>query len=364
MRFLALCGSLAILSGCALLEPEQPLAKDHYLKLKSSAPGMAGGETSLYVRQIPAAANSPIPKADRAVLFVHGGVIAGATVFDLRPEYSWMRHFADAGYDTFAVEFTGYGRSTRPAAMNDPCNTAEAAQKQFIPVLIPAPCRHSIDQPIVTLDSEWEEMDAVIEYIRKVRGVDKVAIVAWSRGGPRTSGYVLRHAAKVSRVFVLAPDYNRTWSADKPRTIAPMTVQNEKGFHDMWNTGCEGHVDSGVRKIVWNERASVDPLSNAWGGIARHLPPLWYGINQELAKGVKVPFAVAVGPHDKVVQPATVKAFYEDLGSADKVFVDLACTSHFAMWEKNRDLLFNASLEWIRDGRIQGVSRGEMKLGY
>src|SRR5688500_9817792 len=98
---------LAALSGCAA-------HTDHYVRLKSSAPAMLGAETSVYVREIPAAASSSIPKGDRAVLFVHGGSYAGSTVFDLpHSDYSWMRYFANAGYDTFAIEFTGYGRSMR-----------------------------------------------------------------------------------------------------------------------------------------------------------------------------------------------------------------------------------------------------------
>jgi len=45
-----------------------------------------------------------------------------------------------------------------------------------------------------------------------------------------------------------------------------------------------------------------------------------------------------------------MRQLYEDLGSTDKVFIDLACSSHNAMWETNHLLLFQASLEWLRDG--------------
>jgi len=34
------------------------------------------------------------------------------------------------------------------------------------------------------------------------------------------------------------------------------------------------------------------------------------------------------------------------------------------MWEKNHLLLFRASLEWLKDGKVNGVSEGELKLGY
>ena len=39
----------------------------------------------------------------------------------------------EAGFDVFAMDTTGYGRSNRPAAMNDPCNLAKDRQGAFVP---------------------------------------------------------------------------------------------------------------------------------------------------------------------------------------------------------------------------------------
>ena len=47
----------------------------------------------------------------------------------------------------------------------------------------------------------------------------------------------------------------------------------------------------------------------------------------------------------------------------DKVFVDLACSSHNAMWEKNHLLLFQASLEWLDHGTVNGQSQAMLNLG-
>lgn len=366
-RVVAIAISLGLVCGCAIVPDERtPLvARDHHVKLKSSAPGMAGAETSIYVREIPAAASSIIPKLDRVVLFIHGGAYGGSTAFDLpRPDYSWMRYLASAGYDTFALDFTGFGLSTRPPPMSDPCNLSEAQQKEFVPILIPAPCPPSHRGPITTMESEWEEMDAVIEYIRKLRGVDKVAIVGWSRAGPRTSGYLLRHPAKVSRVFIFAPAYNRDWSADKPAPGRTFEVAR-RGKTEPFPKGCEGHeIDPAVRDLVWREGVAADPGGAAWGEVRRQLGPQLYGINQQLAKGVRVPFAAAAGALDNLVTPERVKQFYEDLGSTEKVLIEVACSSHIGLWEKNRTLLFRTSLEWIRDGKIQGTNRGQVRVGF
>jgi len=66
---------------------------------------------------------------------------------------------------------------------------------------------------------------------------------------------------------------------------------------------------------------------------------------------------------DAQIPPARVRALYEDLGSSNKVLVNLACSSHNAMWETNRSLLFAASLEWLRHGTVEGIENGELRLG-
>jgi hypothetical protein len=59
-----------------------------------------------------------------------------------------------------------------------------------------------------------------------------------------------------------------------------------------------------------------------------------------------------------------VRELIADLGSKQKVFADLACSSHNALWEKNRLLLFRASLEWLTKGTVNGVEQGSVRLGY
>ena len=73
---------------------------------------------------------------------------------------------------------------------------------------------------------------------------------------------------------------------------------------------------------------------------------------------------MVAGAHDKQVPPDRVRELYADLGSRQKVFVDLACSSHNAMWEKNHTLLFRASLEWLTQGTVNGTKEGMLRLGY
>jgi fermentation-respiration switch protein FrsA (DUF1100 family) len=79
---------------------------------------------------------------------------------------------------------------------------------------------------------------------------------------------------------------------------------------------------------------------------------------------VQTPTLMITGQHDKQVAPDRVREFFADLGAPQKVLVDLACSSHNAMWEKNRLLMFRASLEWLTSGTVTGAKDGTLRLGY
>ena len=106
------------------------LRLDHYVQVHSAVPAIAGQNTQIYVREVVEAATvlrgGPAP--DRVALFIHGAGTPAEVSFDVPyQDYSWMAYLAHAGFDVFSMDMTGYGRSTRPAAMNDPCNLTRAA---------------------------------------------------------------------------------------------------------------------------------------------------------------------------------------------------------------------------------------------
>jgi pimeloyl-ACP methyl ester carboxylesterase len=53
-----------------------------------------------------------------------------------------MTYLADAGFDVFATDLQGYGSSSKPTVMDDPCNTSADNQSKYLaPNPLPAPCR-------------------------------------------------------------------------------------------------------------------------------------------------------------------------------------------------------------------------------
>jgi pimeloyl-ACP methyl ester carboxylesterase len=378
--FVAACGAaLGFVSATQPLtagadDGSSILTLDHYVRVLSKVPAMAGQTATIYVRERVRAGNAlrgPTPP-DRVVVFIHGAGTPAEVAFDVPfQDYSWMQYLAEAGFDTFAVDVTGYGRSTRPSVMNDPCNLAAAQQMQFIPSLIPAPCQPAYAKTLTTIATDWDDITGVVDYVRALRHVDRVSTVAWSQGGPRSGGFAAQHPEKINRMVMLAPAYNpngpSTPPAPAPQSAVPFNTQTLADFNALWarQTGCADQWTREVHDVVWSEMLASDPVGATWGTGARRAPvtPSW-GFNQAVVSKMQIPILAVSGVHDGQVPQERVRQFYTDLGSKDKVFIDLACSSHNAMWEKNHLLMFKASLEWLSSGTVSGQKTGMMKLGY
>ena len=96
---------------------------------------------------------------ERVVLLIHGATYPSETVFDIDlPGGPWADHVARKGYDVYLVDVRGYGRSTRPAAMDAP----------------PAE-----NPPFATTVDAVKDVSAAVDFILKRRGVSKLNLVGW-----------------------------------------------------------------------------------------------------------------------------------------------------------------------------------------
>jgi pimeloyl-ACP methyl ester carboxylesterase len=347
---------------------------DHYVQVRSAVPAISEQATAIYVREVVEAGTvlRKGPAADRVALFIHGAGTPAEVAFDVPyHDYSWMAYLAQAGFDVFSMDMTGYGRSTRPPAMNDPCNLTREQQAAYVPALIAAPCEPSYPHQMTTLASDWHDIDSVVDRIRVLRHVDKLSLVGWSLGGPRSAGYAYQHPEKVSKLVLLAPAYNRSAKADPPAQVpaagAAMNTQSRDEFIANWDrqVGCADQYEPAARDSVWSEMMLSDPVGATWASGVRRAPQVTsWGWTTAVAGKIQVPILMVAGAQDKQVNPDRVRELYNDVGSSRKVFVDLACSSHNALWEKNHLLLFKASLEWLTQGSVQGKQEGMLRLGY
>ena len=89
-----------------------------------------------------------------------------------------------------------------------------------------------------------------------------------------------------------------------------------------------------------------------------------WGWTKDVVGRMRTPTLMVTGAHDGQVAPSRVRDFYADLGSPKKVLIDLACSSHNAMWEKNHLLLFQATVDWLSKGTVGGSDNGVVRMGY
>ncbi len=354
-----------LLLGIAAAQAAQPLTSlqrgvDEVL-VKSTAPGLNGGTARLYVRQVSAVK----PKEKIPVLFVHGAGTPAEVAFDVPVAgYSWMEYLAEHGFTTYATDMTGYGRSTRPPQMGDRCNLSTEQQQQEFPDV----CAATYASALTTMASDWDDIDAVVEFLRKKHKVSKVNLVGWSQGGPRTAGYAALHPDKVSAVVILAPAYNRqaaATEAEAPIAGVALTKQSQQDFLKQWEgqTGCVNQYDPTVAAAVWKDMLESDPVGAKWGTGVRRAPRVpTFGWTPTQVAATRTPIMLVTGLTDGQVNPERVREMYADLGASKKVLIELPCASHNAMWEHGNARLFDASYQWLHATRYQGKTTGKFVL--
>ena len=117
------------------------------------------------------------PKDKRIIVLCHGSATAGKESFDLqvpgKPTYSLMDVLAQNGFDVFALDVRGFGRSTHP---DGHMTTAEASQ----------------------------DLSAVVDYVLKLRKVQTVNLLGWSWGTQYGGMFVMSHPDKVEKYISYA----------------------------------------------------------------------------------------------------------------------------------------------------------------
>jgi pimeloyl-ACP methyl ester carboxylesterase len=351
------------------------LSVDHHADVVSTAPAATGQTMRLYLRERLRAGVTP--DASKVVLFVHGARTPAEVSFDVPySTYSWMAYLAEAGYDVFSVDMEGYGRSQRPTSMTDTCNLSDAQRGQQKAA---AGCKRTHERGATTLASDWNDITAAVNYITKLRGASQVSLVGWSQGGPRTGGWAAQNPERVNKLVLLAPAYNR--NAGLPAApgargaasgrggapnLAAFSTQTQEEFTANWDkqAPCKGQYEPAAKQSVWTEMLASDPVGANWNPAVVRAPVTAPSASwtADMVKNTRIPTLMAVGAHDGQVNPQNVRNLYEDIGS-EKAFVELACSSHNAMWEKNHLLLFAASREWLDKGTVNGQKNVMLKIG-
>jgi pimeloyl-ACP methyl ester carboxylesterase len=314
---------------------------------------------------------------------IHSRSIPVLAAYELKPgsDYDWSLSLAKSGLDAFMLDLQGSGLSPRPR-MDDPCNVPIALQSSL---LIPNPLAHtcspSYSSFLNTTASDLAELDTAIEYIRNLRGVDKVHLVSWSQGSFRIGPYAVLHPEKVASLFFLAPIFNVAFTTTPPPLpTTPMSLTTRAAVENSppsfsWNDEikCEGQREPGIVDAVWAANMENDELGRTWGpppagapagsppeGVMRVRQVVQSGWNATAASQIEVPTLIMQGEFD-LAQGALqhLHELYTLVRNDNKLRFRVQCTGHFMQWENRRRLLHRVSKQWIKNGKVDGFTRGE-----
>jgi pimeloyl-ACP methyl ester carboxylesterase len=238
-------------------------------------------------------------RSNKIVLLVHGATWSGRPDFDLQiRDYSLMDFLAKNGYDVWAIDIHGYGRSEKTD--KDWSDTASAAK----------------------------DIGAAVDHIVKLRGVEKMSIFGWSWGTQTTGVYTMDHPEKVNKLVLFAMAWkgnpaaqNRTIPKEQYRT------NNEAAARADFIPG--QYEEDVVAKYV-KEALAADPRSP--NGVRVDMPakaPMLF------PERIKVPTLIIHPEKDFLASEAETLEFFGKLGTTYKTYAALPDGGHAILLEKN-----------------------------
>ena len=289
----------------------------------------------------------------RTLVFVHGATYPASAAFDLElGGMSWMDYIASRGYDVYLLDLPGYGRSTRPAAMDLP---AEAGA------------------PVETTGQAIGDYAAVVKWVLARRGLTRLDVAGWSWGTTIAAGFAAEHPDKVNRLVLYAPVWLATRDPSAappppppPSTLGAYRLVTADAALKRWMNGVpetkqadlipKGWFDQ-WREATWAtdpKAASANPPAlRAPNGVTLDFQRFW-GAGQPTYDPAKItaPTLLIVGEWDHDTPPSRAQGLFPLLtNTAWKQFVQLGEGTHTVMMERNRLLLFQAVQAFLDEDR-------------
>ncbi len=287
--------------------------------------------------------------AERTLLFVHGSTYPAHTGFDLPlGGQSWMDFIAARGFDVYCLDVRGYGRSTRPAAMDEPPEN---------------------NPPVARTPFAVRDITAVLDFILKRRNIEKLNLLGWSWGCTLMAITAIQNPGKTARLMLYAPGYLRTTPSplaqQGPGPLGAYRTVTRDQAKARWLNGVPEAKKAALIPSGWFEQWAdanwaTDPVGakqnpaviRAPNGTVADTAEFWAsGKMMYNPADITVPTLIAVGEWDKDTPPAMAQTIFPLMtNSSGKRLVMLAEGTHHMMLEQNRMALFRAVQAFLDEG--------------
>lgn len=266
------------------------------------------------------------PAGKPVVVLAHGSGTSSRESFDLQvPEgdYSLMDQLARAGFDVFASDVHGFGRSSWPSGY-------------------------------VTTEGAAEDLEAVVRYVRSVRAVARVHVLAWSWGTQYAGLFVAAHPEWVDRYVSYAQMHagsadiaRRRARLDFYRTTPWSTIPREGWKARFSSNTPPGLTDPAVLEAFADAAAATETRTNTGPQLdmVTRLPM----VDPEK---IVVPTLLIHGEFDDVADPAGLLPFFAALSHPDRRYVIIPKAGHMMHFQAGRQRFVEAVLDFLRGGEV------------
>ncbi|QCT22359.1 alpha/beta hydrolase [Jejubacter calystegiae] len=298
-------------------------------------------DIQLHVRhRRPAAMTTFSPQ--RTIVLVHGATYSSGSLYDVPFNgISFLDYLAAAGYDVYALDVRGYGRSTRPPEMDQPAG------------------QHP---PLAGTDDGVADLGSVVDFVLKHRHLEQLNIFGMSWGGTVAAAWTSRNNARVHKLALVAPQ----WLNDQPTRIdsggdpgawrliavretlngwlsaAPEHARDRlipAGWFDQW-------ADATLAEDPWSQSHTPGKI-RAVSGPIQDIRDYWrVGRKYYQPADIRVPVLLVHGEWDIDVPLAIARVLFSELENAPwRQWLEIGESTHMLLLERHRMLAWNA----IRD---------------
>jgi len=262
------------------------------------------------------------PRDKPVLVLAHGSATAGRESFDLKvpghPEYSLMDFLARRGFDVFAPDMRGFGSSTKPEGH-------------------------------ITTEQAADDLNAVVDFICKLRGVAQVHLLAWSWGTQYSGQFVMAQPQKVKRYAAYAqmhaqsPDLLARRERLATFQRAPYIRISEPGWKLRFNSMTPEAVNDPVVMDAFAKAAALVETKSPTG------PQVDLLTRQPLIDATKitVPVMLIHGQYDDVADLPGLLPFFTALPNPDKQYTLVPEGGHMLHLQKGHARFQRAVADWF-----------------
>jgi pimeloyl-ACP methyl ester carboxylesterase len=267
----------------------------------------------------PQSGEAPLP----VLFFAHGSSVSSRPSFDLsipgHGEYSMMNVFAAAGFDTWTMDFEGYGRSTQTEGNSD-------------------------------IKSGVQDLEAAIAVLERETRLTRYHFYGESSGALRVGAFAMSAPGRVNRLLLAAFTYTgkgsptlakRAEDAEFYRTHNRRKRDNEM-IHSIFTRDKPGTTDPAVADAVAAAELKFGDSvpTGTYLDMTMNLPLVQ-------PQQVHAPTLLVRGEYDGIATVADLLDFYAALPNADRQFAIIPNAAHGLGSSYNRSLLWYVMLSFL-----------------